>query len=114
MPRGSKNFDKLISDTTDNPIIERRSVPSKKGRCAELNQKRDELICTRYWYYAHYTYFRYEMIIARMVDEFLISGRRIADILQADNTVVSELKKDKPRLKDLRIMYPHWVWKSEK
>jgi hypothetical protein len=106
--RGILNFMNLVdSDNT----ASNKSTPSK-GRSKILIQNRNNLLLTRYWFYAFFTQNRFDIIIKILSFEFKIAERRVADVIQEDSKIVEALKKKRPTLKQLNMMYPFMVWKK--
>lgn len=105
--RGSTTFQSLFNDLP--PIADRQEG---KGRSAELNAKRDELVLCRYLFYGHHTPYRYELILCKLSEEFFLSERRITDIIAEHSVSLHRLRQNFPTLGYLRNSYPHLVWRA--
>lgn len=105
--RGVKKFNDLFI----NPIIDHLPERSK-GRNKELDENRNKLLVTRYWYYGNYSHLRYELVISKLCEEFFLSNRRITDIISQDDKFILSLRKGRPSLKELSSLYPFLVWKD--
>jgi hypothetical protein len=106
--RGSNVFHSLFNDVVEVPC----KTP-KKGRNADYDALRNELLIYRYYYYGKFTKLRYTVIMNHLNREFFISPRTIADIISANASIMQNLKSQPPTLKALRSKYPHLVWPSE-
>lgn len=103
--RGQRTFQSLFVgiDALEPPVRER------KGRCAELDKRRNELLLIRYiWHGLQLK--RYDVILAELEAEFFISQRRISDIIAANTARLRTLKQEFPSSKELSSRYPHLKW----
>ena len=103
--RGQQTFQSLFSENL--PFAQKQEG---KGRCADLNAKRDELIISRFYFYTVHTPYRYDLILQSLSDEFFLSIRRIQDVISINSNLMRAVRKEQPSVKYLREKYPHLVW----
>lgn len=104
--RGQRTFQSLFVDVE---VIE-LPVKERKGRCSELDSRRNELLLIRYMWYGLNKKDRYEIILSTLENEFFISQRRISDIITQNSSKLRELKPGFPESKELSMRYPHLKW----
>lgn len=105
--RGQTIFNTLFAETLPLPTKQ-----EGKGRCPELNTKRDELILMRYYFYGTYTPYRYDLILQTLSSEFFLSERRITDIIAQYAILLKGLRKEQPSIAYMRQQYPHLIWRQ--
>jgi len=103
--RGSTLFDNFFNT----PAQESR-VRVLKGRSKELNDRRNELLLYRYFWYGAYTKLRFEIVMTRLEDEFYISPRTIMNILSASSEQLRSIRNHPPTPEALKKKYPHLNW----
>lgn len=81
-----------------------------KGRSAELDALRNELIYTRYFFYLQYSDKRYEAIILALSKEFFLSQFRVVAILKKNLDGIKALRSSCPSRSALSKKYPNWNW----
>jgi hypothetical protein len=97
-----------------NEPVQTISTP-KKGRNTSLNEKRNEFLLSRYYYYC--TFFNkklsYNFIIETIAEENYLSPVTIPEIIDDYFHILNKIKGEKPTLIDLRKRYPHIVWEPK-
>jgi hypothetical protein len=101
--RGSNT---LFSDIfIDEKPVEKQA----KGRSANLNDKRNELLINRYYYYGLQK-FRYDFILDKLSEEFFLSVVTIPKVIDENYLILHNLKKEQPSKQLLQKKWPHLVW----
>jgi len=75
-----------------------------------LNDKRNELLIARYYFYLSERKHTTDMILLKLQEEFFISTGRITDILKEKTPAIQELRKQKPEKAWYRQLAAHFVW----
>lgn len=104
--RGASLFNELFTD-------ELPEIPKQegKGRSQDLNTRRDELVLYRFYFYANFTPYRYDLIMDNMSAEFFLSVRRIQDIMSLNAAALRRMKQSRPSVHLMKDTYPHFVWR---
>lgn len=92
-----------------NEINETEST-KQKGRDKELSRRRNEKIVCRYYYYARIMRMRSDTIFARLEDDFDITPRRLADIVNQHSDEIVALTKGGVKAAELEKKYPSFNW----
>lgn len=105
--RGSQTlFHNLFTETETLPAPKQR-----KGRSAELIEKRNELLVHRYVFYKTIKpTLSYEYIIERLSDELYLSRITIPELIMDQRGKIHVLLKQEPTRSYFQKKYPHFVW----
>ncbi|MBS1783171.1 MAG: hypothetical protein JSS78_08895 [Bacteroidetes bacterium] len=82
------------------------------GRSAVLIDRRNDKIAYRYYYIMYLLGIKsWDAIIEQLVDEFDLSSAQIVKIITLFLPArIREIINQKPRVKELRKLYPYMVW----
>lgn len=105
MQRSSRMFNTL----TINHEIDKNK---KKGRCTELINKRNESIYYRYYFYGKIKKLTYADTFMALSNEFYLSERTIADIIQKASDKINIVFKEKLNIKQLTQKFYYLNWKN--
>lgn len=110
MIRGSRRHTEIV-----HTLFGIETVPEQeervKGRSAELLAKRNKRIATRYYYYARFTKYDWQEILAELEEDFELSAATLADLIADECDVeIKELMRSKPELWVLKSRYPRMIW----
>lgn len=106
MARGYHLFTSLF----DEDILPAEPPRQRKGRSDELNERRNELLLARYYWYGQFSSKRYGAVIKSLSTEFFLTERTIQDIIQTEYGILLRLKKLQPPEAYFRKQWPHLVW----
>lgn len=108
MPRGATLFNDFFTE----PQTELRMV---KGRSEKLNNRRNELLLNRYYFYGKFfdNKLSYTFIIGKVADEFFLSPVTVPQIVEDNLEVLAQIKKSQPALKTFKDKWPHLVWEPK-
>lgn len=107
MLRGSQT---LFADifTPDVPVLLKQRT---KGRNSGLNEARNEAVVTRYWFHGTtQPGIGYQRLIIKVAGEFFLSPFTITEIIDANYSLLKQLKQQGPTVKQLKEKYPHYCW----
>jgi hypothetical protein len=108
-PRGSqtlfKNIFTEVNSSSSSPAEKQR-----KGRSEALNNKRNECLLDRYFFYGKFSGLRYELILEVLSSEFFLSEVTIPKIVDENLEKLIQLKKQLPDKKYFQNKWPHLVW----
>jgi hypothetical protein len=97
-------------------ILEEDSIQEegRKGRSAELDTKRNQMIAARYYFYLTFTDKRYDSILKRLSDEIYLAERTISNILQEPENMqyIRQLKNQKPSVEFFQENWRQFQWIS--
>jgi hypothetical protein len=97
----------LFNNYLENP--DKKAV--RKGRSADMIALRDECLLHRYYYHIKLLSKRYDIAILELSKEFWIKNSNIIYRLQCKSERLEQIMKvEQPDLKQLRLLYPCWVW----
>lgn len=88
----------------------------KKGRNVELNNKRNECLLDRYFYYGSVTQYRYETIIDKLSVEFFLSRVTIPKVIDSNYDLLALKKKEYKGIPEEKLKktmaekWPHLSW----
>lgn len=100
----------LFSSLFDEDILPAVEPRQRKGRSDEMNERRNELLLARYYWYGEFTEKRYPTIMKNLSSEFFLTERTIADIIQIEFGVLKNLRTMKPPETYFKRQWPHLVW----
>jgi DNA invertase Pin-like site-specific DNA recombinase len=102
--RGAATFKNIFDNTLNNEIGKR------KGRNSNLIEQRNEALVKRFYFYSAFTKMDYESRIKLIAKEFYISVSTVSQLLAKWQLEIKEIKKQKPKISDLKKEYPHYNW----
>lgn len=97
----SKTFEVPTTGNLDNPV---------KGRSKRLVILRNQALCHRFYFYSSFTDFKYERIIEWVSRDFYLSPRTTYEILEREQSVLSNIRKEKPSILQLKRLFPLYNW----
>jgi hypothetical protein len=103
MQRGSQTLFKDFFK--DEPLSEKQ----KRGP-REMNQRRNECLVARYFFYAKYSGLGYGIILRILSREFFLSEDTLPDVIEANFERLAALKKNPPDKVQLMEKWPHLNW----
>lgn len=95
-----------------NNYVEKTPPPAtRKGRSAAMIALRDECLMYRYYYHIKLLGKRYDAAIQELSREFWVKGSNIIYRLQHNSARLEQImEQEHPTVKQLRILYPWWIW----
>jgi hypothetical protein len=113
MQRGSKSiFSPLFTEEAVIATASESAPPGRKGRSQDLIDQRNQLLFSRYYYYAKIIRKQYPDILLLLRQELFIEQRTIIDTLQRHNGELQQLRQQNPDVKYFRHKYPWLVWQA--
>jgi hypothetical protein len=101
--RGAALFKTLVTD-------EELNKRERKGRSATLNDKRDECLLARFYYYTVHRGLCFEEVLKQVSIEFFITCDRIVKIIQLHPEEIKTMKEKKLSVYKLQHRWPHFKW----
>jgi hypothetical protein len=95
----------FIEDATPTPVEKQ-----KKGRSEAHNSRRNDCLIDRYFFYGRFSGLRYDLILAKLSEEFFLSEVTIPKIVDEYIDRLVQLKQSKPTVEDFKNKWPHLVW----
>lgn len=83
----------------------------QKARNSRIDA-RDNLLLSRYYYYAHIRGFRFERCLEKLEKEHFISANAIVKRITKHTEVLKSMVAQKITTKILKQQYPHLVWEE--
>lgn len=83
-----------------------------KGRSVLLMDKRNTLLCYRYFYYAFHQKKTYQDALKELENEFFIAEITIIKCLSERQADLKEIFNSKPTINDLKKQFIWLVWQS--
>lgn len=99
--RGSRIYTKLFIEG---------NRTATKGRSELLNNRRDECMLERFFFYGKFTDKRYESIVNILSSEFFLSQIRISKVIEANSKFLTALKNEKTPKNYFTKKWPHLNW----
>lgn len=84
----------------------------RKGRSELFNQKKNECLTERYWYFGEITGLRYDLLLRIIGIDFFLSDITVHNILQQNRPLLHMTRKAKPTKKDLEKKWPQYSWEK--
>ena len=75
---------------------------------------RDKCLAYRYYYYGQIHRMRYDDILRKLELEFFLTEHRLVTVLSDNKLILEGVVNEKPTVKQLAKLYPHWVWTAKK
>lgn len=108
--RGKRSHSALF---IENPNKDNK-INRSGGRSSFLIAQRNQALIHRYYFISVNTKNRYEAIILRLSSEFYLSTIMIGKIINSNFDEISKIKKDKPGIRTLKQLHPHFDWNIDK
>jgi hypothetical protein len=94
-----------------NSFIEKEKPTQDKQRPRNFYMpERNTLLVNRYYYYAQFKQYRYDVCLKKLELEFYLTEVRIVFVLSSCSVYLSEVMKSKPTIKELKNKFPHFNW----
>ena len=87
-------------------------IPERKGRNELLIQKRNELLFSRYYYYAKMRCLKYPNVLEALSEELFLSERTIQNILMENSSQLNLIIKARHGTKFFKDKFPYLVWEQ--
>jgi len=85
-------------------------IERKKGRSAQLHNRRNECLIDRYYYYGKFTDKRYLDILDDLSREFFLSPVTIPDLIADNISMLTKLKAQQPSKSYFSKKWNHLMW----
>ncbi|MFT3750950.1 MAG: hypothetical protein QM768_21735 [Agriterribacter sp.] len=102
-------FHNIFTDTDTLPAPKQR-----KGRSADLIEKRNDLLIHRYVFYcALKPRLSYEFVIEKLAEETFLSPVTIPELIAENRGKIHALRQQEPTKSYFQKKYPHFVWEAK-
>lgn len=93
-------------------FVEDSSNPDskRKGRNEHLNNRRNDCLIDRYFWYGKFSGLRYDLIIKALSEEFFLTEVTVPRIVEDNFEKLAALKQMKPDKKYFLKKWPHLTW----
>lgn len=80
------------------------------GRSRRLIDRRNELMCNRFYYYQKIKHYHFQKCVESLHEEFFLSQTEITKILRSMAEYLGELRGNQPAIKTLKELAPWMRW----
>ena len=82
----------------------------RRGRCAELLNRRNDKIAARFYFYSTIKRYSYRITLEFLTIEFDLRERVIEDSLKSNRETLDQIFNEKPSVSELKRKIPYMVW----
>lgn len=109
MLRGHRSiFTSLFPEETKNTDV--LEAPERRGRSEMLILQRNELLISRYYFYAKMQGYQYQASLDIVGAELFLTERTVVDIIQKNRDLLKHINSSKPEVKVFKAKFPFMVW----
>jgi hypothetical protein len=75
--------------------------------------ERNKCLVYRYYFHAEIKRSRYDDCLADLEKEFFITESRLVVVLTECSDLIRQVISERPGVKELQVLYPHFAWKPQ-
>ncbi len=104
MKRGGQFFEKFSE------VPDEFTGGKKRGRSSDLLSIRNNKIFHRYYYYSRILQYKYELVMAGLVEDFDLSESTLFQLIEKNTEAIKGIGQCKPTRAQLKRKFPSLSW----